>query len=73
MRTHDPRSRRHLGPLAVGALALVLALGFAPAIAEVPVGEEAPDVEAQDFLNTNPVKLSDLSGRLILLELFTTT
>jgi hypothetical protein len=73
MRTHDPRFRLGWKALAGAALAAIVLLGAAPATAEVPLGEDAPEVEAQDFINTQPVKLTDLSGRLILLELFTTT
>lgn len=60
-----------------GAMALSLLLMTVPAGAEeregVPIGTEAPDVVAGDFINTEPVKLSQLKGRLVLLELFTTT
>ena len=56
-----------------GALALSLLLVPAPASAEVEVGADAPDMSAQEFINTEPVKLSELKGRLILLELFSTT
>lgn len=62
------RRRILLGALAVGFL-----LAPAPARAEVAVGAEAPDVEAKEFINVEPISLSQLSGRLILLELFTTT
>lgn len=61
---------RHLA----GAAALAILLSASPAAAEgVAVGADAPDVTAQGFINTDPVKLSDLKGRLILLELFSTT
>lgn len=71
----SPSTRRRLGlgVLAPAALALTLALGPAPARSEVSEGTEAPDVEAVEYINIEPVKLSDLSGRLVLLELWKTT
>ncbi len=39
----------------------------------IAVGEEAPDFEGGDVLNSEPIKVGDLKGRLILLELFSTT
>ena len=60
--------------IAAIGLAALLALSAAPsARAELAVGEEAVEVEAKEFVNTEPVQLSDLSGRLILLELWKTT
>ncbi len=65
-----------MGPRTLaGAIALSLLLLVAPASAGegVEIGAEAPDVSGGDFINTEPVKLSELKGRLILLELFSTT
>ena len=60
--------------LAAFGLAALLAFSAAPsARAELALGEEAVEVEAKEFVNTEPVKLSDLSGRLILLEIWKTT
>ena len=60
--------------LATLGFAALLVFSAAPsARAELAVGEEAVEVEAKEFVNTEPVKLSDLSGRLILLELWKTT
>ena len=56
-----------------GAVALSLLLLATPASAGVEIGAEAPEVTGADFINTEPVKLSELKGRLILLELFSTT
>lgn len=69
----SPRRRSGLLVLAPAVLALSLALGPAPAGAELGTGVEAPDVEAVEYINIDPVKLSDLSGRLVLLELWKTT
>jgi hypothetical protein len=67
------RTRRPVRLAALG-LAALLALSAAPsARAELEVGAEAVEVEAKEYVNTEPVKLSDLSGRLILLELWKTT
>ena len=56
----------------LGATALSLLLMTSPAYAEVEVGAEGPDVTGDGYFNTDPVKMSDLKGRLILLELFGT-
>ena len=66
--------RRTVRGLAVGALALSLFIGSsAPAYGEVAVGDEAPDFDAAHYFNSEPVKISDLKGRLVLVELFSTT
>ncbi len=58
----------------LGATALALLLATtAWTEGGVPIGDEAPDFDAGEFVNTEPVRLSDLKGRLILLELFSTT
>lgn len=56
-----------------GAFALTLLLAVTPASAGVEIGADAPEVTGGDFINTEPVKLSELKGRLVLLELFSTT
>lgn len=56
----------------VGALALVPLLA-APASAGLEVGAEAPDFSAGGCLNSEPISVGELKGRLILLELFSTT
>ena len=56
----------------VGASALVLLLA-SPASAGVEVGEEAPDFSAGGCINSEPISIAELKGRLILLELFSTT
>ena len=65
---------RSLRLRALAPAALALAFLVAPsARAELENGADAPDVSAQEYVNTEPVKLVDLSGRLILLELWKTT
>lgn len=56
-----------------GAVALSTMLFAGPASAGVEVGEEAPTFNSGEYLNSAPVQISDLTGRLVLLELFTTT
>ncbi len=58
--------------LGATALALLLA-STAWTEGGVPVGDEAPDFDGGDVINSEPVKIGDLKGRLILLELFSTT
>ena len=55
-------------------MSLVAAAAFLapPASAEIGVGDEAPEVELEEFFNTEPMEWKDLSGRVILLELFGT-
>lgn len=60
-------------PIVAGALALGVLFSAGPASAGLEVGAEAPSFEAADYINTEPVQIADLSGRLILLELFKTT
>ena len=70
----SPRRRRFLKrALSPLALALLLLLGPGTARAEVETGADAPDVTAGAQLNIEPVTLAGLKGRLIFLELFTTT
>ena len=57
----------------LGATALFVLLLASPAVAEQAVGEEATSFGAAGYINTEPVEISDLKGRLILLELFSTT
>jgi peroxiredoxin len=57
--------------LVTWALLVVLA---APALADgVAVGAEAPAFEGREFINTPPVKLADLKGHVVVLELFKTS
>ena len=53
--------------------ALLLAVALTPALAEVEMGAEAPEVEAKAYINIEPVTLSQLKGRLVFLELWKTT
>ncbi|MGE0192659.1 MAG: hypothetical protein AB7T63_11530 [Planctomycetota bacterium] len=71
MRRTTHRFPRWLTGLAPAALLLGLAVG--PAHAGPEVGMDATDVSAQAHINIDPVTLAELKGRVILLELFTTT
>ena len=59
--------------LGAGALSLSLLLSPPPVHAELAPGAEAVQVDAQDYVNTEPVTLLDLRGRVSLLELWKTT
>ncbi|MCA9316323.1 MAG: hypothetical protein H6806_01000 [Planctomycetes bacterium] len=65
------RFPRWLSAMAPAALLLGLAVG--PAHAGPEVGADATDVSAQAHINIDPVTLNELKGRVILLELFSTT
>jgi hypothetical protein len=56
-----------------GVATLALCLHSQPAQAEVAVGEAAPNFTAGDYFNTEPIDLAALKGRVVLLELFSTT
>ena len=58
---------------AVVPAALAFALGAVPAAGGLEVDAEATDVSARAHINIDPVTLNDLRGRVILLELFSTT
>jgi hypothetical protein len=61
--------------VSLGACALALALFSAPASAgpELGTGDAAVPFEGKDFVNTDPLTFKDMRGRVILLELFSTT
>ncbi len=67
------RYLRALAPAALTLAFLVAPVSLPSAHAELELGAEAVDVSAQEYVNIEPVKLVDLSGRLILLELWKTT
>ncbi len=69
----DRFRRRSLRLLAATSFAVVLSTLSPPARAELEVGADAPDVKAREYLNTEPLALQDLRGRLVFLELFSTT
>ena len=59
---------------AVGGLSLLaLLLVTLPAQAKRAPGLMAPDFEGKSFFNTDPTSLRDQRGRLVFLELFSTT
>jgi peroxiredoxin len=41
--------------------------------ADVEIGQDAPEIEAREYVNVEPVKLADLRGRIVLLQIFRTT
>ena len=59
----------------LGGTALAIALSLAPAWSDAGLGEgdAAVEFEGKEFVNTEPVSLKGLRGRLVLLELFSTT
>ena len=73
------RTQRLFGRCFLGALAAVFLLvnpGLMPPASAgdgIEVGADAPDFDSDGTFNTEPLKLSDLRGRLILLEFFKTT
>lgn len=57
--------------LAVLAVAALVAARSARADAEV--GKDPPDIEAREFIHVEPIKLSELKGRVVIVQLFRTT
>ena len=53
----------------LGALVIVTSLGVALAGAEV--GKLAPEISGQSWLNSKPLKLAELKGKVVLLEFWT--
>ncbi len=68
-----PRRRPWPALLAGGFALSTLLLLAAPARARLAPGVVAPDFEGKDWFNTEPTSLRDLRGRLVFLELFSTT
>jgi hypothetical protein len=59
----------------LGAIAFASVVGLLPApraAAQLGEGDLAPDFEGKDFVNTSPVSLKTLRGRLVFIELFST-
>jgi len=56
-------------PLVAGLLAAALAV---PAAADVSVGQPAPAISATDWLNTPPLRLADLRGKIVVVEFWAT-
>jgi thiol-disulfide isomerase/thioredoxin len=57
-----------------GALLSVLVamlLGMAPEIAGAEVGKAAPEISGQSWLNSKPLALAELKGKVVLLEFWT--
>lgn len=65
---------RGLRTLTLGVFALsILFLGPRESMAAVAVGDDAPDVTGGAHFNCEPISLSQLKGRVVFLELFSTT
>lgn len=60
--------------LAAAALTGVLTFFGTPATPAMAVdaGDIAPDFEGKEFINTNPISLKKLRGRVVFLEIFQT-
>lgn len=41
--------------------------------ADVEVGQDAPELEGREYVNVEPVKLADLRGRVVVVQIFRTT
>ena len=50
---------------------IVLSFGFAGVFAGAEVGKAAPEISGQSWLNSKPVKLQDLRGKVVLVEFWT--
>ena len=65
-------NRIHRPLLWAAAVALLAVPAFAGPTSLGP-GDAAVDFEGKEFVNTEPVSLRGLRGRIVLLELFSTT
>src|SRR5262245_3690056 len=61
---------RHAPALAVLVLAVFAAAGAARA--DVEVGQDAPEVEGREYINSEAIKLADLRGRVVVVQIFRT-
>ncbi len=66
------RFRRSLTLLAGGLLALTLGVGPAYSETDAVIGDTAFDFEGKEFVNTGPLSLKSLRGRIVFIELFST-
>ena len=56
------------------AVALLLGLvtpAVPPALALVPVGQPAPEIGGESWINSEPLRLAALRGRVVLVEFWT--
>jgi hypothetical protein len=67
------RTSLKVSALAAGLLLASFVAGSVPVQAEIGPGEQAPDFVGKDFFNTEPTTLHEQRGRLVFLELFSTT
>jgi hypothetical protein len=59
-------------PLAVGALVLAAALGPVPASGQaLRLGQAAPDITGQRWINSAPLAMQGLRGRVVAVEFWT--
>ncbi len=59
--------RRRVTPLLVGIAALL----STPAVALVAEGERAPEVAGHAWINSSPLSMAQLDGRVVLVEFWT--
>ncbi|HKY09922.1 MAG TPA: redoxin domain-containing protein, partial [Candidatus Binatia bacterium] len=55
----------------VGALVIMTVAGVACAFARAEVGKPAPEISVQSWLNSQPLKLAELKGKVALVEFWT--
>jgi peroxiredoxin len=61
---------RHVPAIAVLAIAVFAAARTARA--DVEVGQDAPEIAGREYVNSQPVKLADLRGRVVVVQIFRT-
>jgi hypothetical protein len=66
------RFRRSFTLLAGGLLALALGAGPATAETDAVPGDTAFEFEGKEFVNSGPLSLKSLRGRIVFIELFST-
>ncbi len=63
--------RRRVAGVAGVVLLGLATLAVPPALALVPVGQPAPELGGESWINSGPLGLAALRGRVVLLEFWT--
>jgi len=62
---------RQAGVVLIGALVLLAVVGGVARGQAVPVGQPAPDITGEPWINSAPLTLATLRGQVVLVEFWT--